>query len=111
MRNILMNAEAQYPGSNIDVFIPDLKMKELQKMVNFLYTGVVYSSDTPKLMSNLIHIFGFSTNMAMNVTITCNICHDQDNGAKKEGYSCKSCDLAAQNLINVINEKVLILSN
>ena len=110
MRNILMNAEAQYPGYNIDVFIPDLKMKELQKMVNFLYTGVVYASDTPKLMSNLIHIFGFSSNIAMNVTITCNICQEsstyQDKGAKKEGYSCKSCDLAAQNLINVINEKV-----
>ena len=114
MRNILVNAEAQYPGSDVDVFIPDLKMAELQKMVNFLYTGVVDANDTPKLMTDLIHIFGFSSTIVTNITISCNLCLEsspyQCGGAGMEGFSCKSCSVAAQNTPDVVNNKVLIVS-
>lgn len=110
MRNILVNAEAQYPGGNVDIFLPDLNMVEVQNMIQFLYTGEVDANDTPKLMSNLINIFGFSSSIVMNVTITCNLCHEsspyQGEGTNMEGFSCESCNAAAQTPPDVVNDEV-----
>ena len=110
MRLILVNAEAQYPGGNMDIFLPDLNMTEVQNMIHFLYTGEVDINDTPKLMSNLINIFGFPSTFVMNVTITCNLCHESTpyQGEGTDGLSCKSCNVAAQTPPDVVNDEVLL---
>ena len=68
MREILTNAKA-HRQDDIEIFFPGLSMEELQKIVEFLYTGQVKTSTaTLKQLTDLLKILGFE-DMVLEIAI------------------------------------------